>query len=187
MYALLASERSTFKDQALRDALTGVGNRRGYEAHMNARIQALHRGEIQHMGLLVVDVDNFKSYNDAFGHEAGDRALVRVAETIALSLGRTDDAVFRYGGEEFAIVVTFRDTDGLRHLAERIRNAVWHLNISHPSTAFRRVTVSIGVGVAPATDAAAIDLFNEADRALYASKNNGRNCATIQQLPIPSS
>jgi diguanylate cyclase (GGDEF)-like protein len=153
---------------------------------MNARIQALHRGEIAHMGLLVVDVDNFKSYNDAFGHEAGDRALVRVAEAIAQSVGRTDDAVFRYGGEEFAVVVTFRDTEGLRHLAERIRLAVWNLDIAHPSTAFRRVTVSIGVGVAPATDAAAIDIFNEADRALYASKSNGRNCATMQQAPLPS-
>jgi diguanylate cyclase (GGDEF)-like protein len=184
MYAQLAFERSAFKDQALRDALTGVGNRRGYEALMNARMQALHRGEISHLGLLVVDIDNFKSYNDVFGHEAGDRALVRVAEAIARSVARTDDAVFRYGGEEFAVVVTFREIDGLRYLAERIRNAVWNLAILHPSTPFGRVTVSLGAGVAE-INASAIDLFNDADRALYASKRNGRNCATMQRVSSP--
>jgi len=182
MYAQLASESDVFRNQAMRDALTGVGNRRAYEALMHSRVAALARGESSKLGLLVVDVDNFKAFNDTFGHEAGDRCLARIAKAIELGVARSDDSVFRYGGEEFAVVLSFTEIDGLRYVAERIRNTVWNLAIPHPFTPFRRVTVSIGIAVAPSQGASAIELFNEADRALYQAKHSGRNCTTMQQV-----
>jgi len=138
MYAQLANESDTLRDQALHDALTGVANRRAYEGHIHSRMRAFHLGEIPNLGLLVVDVDNFKAFNDTFGHEAGDRCLIRIAKAIALVTARADDSVFRYGGEEFAVVLTFADIEGLRLVAERIRSAVWNLAIPHMFTPFRR-------------------------------------------------
>ncbi len=187
MYAQLASESDTCRDQALRDALTGVGNRRAYEGYIHSRMSAFHKGEIPNLGLLVVDVDNFKAYNDTFGHEAGDRCLKRIAKAIELTTARADDSVFRYGGEEFAVVLAFADIEGLRLVAERIRNAVSNLAIPHMFTPFRRVTVSIGVSIASnSTDA--IELFNQADCALYLAKSSGRNCTKMQPPagePVP--
>ena len=180
MYAQLASESDTLRDQALHDSLTGVGNRRAYEAHIHARMSQFHKGEIANLGLLVVDVDNFKAYNDTFGHEAGDRCLQRIAKAIELATARADDSVFRYGGEEFAVVLAFADIEGLRLVAERIRNAVYNLAIPHMFTPFRRVTVSIGVATAN-NSSDAIELFNQADCALYLAKSSGRNTTQMQK------
>ncbi|MCZ6815437.1 MAG: diguanylate cyclase [Planctomycetota bacterium] len=124
-------------------------------------------------GIMMIDVDHFKAFNDSQGHQAGDQCLRRVAECIT-NVCRTTEFVGRYGGEEFVVLVPETNLDGVRVLAERVRAVIEELNIPHPaSSTIDRVTVSIGVTCGASNSWE--DLLEEADAVLYTAKNGGRN------------
>jgi len=158
---------------ATRDGLTGLANRRCFDDTLHSEwARALRQG--QPLSLLMVDVDNFKAYNDANGHLGGDECLKRIARAVSSEM-RANDLVARYGGEEFAVILPNQSLKGAAIVAERIRCRVEHLQL--PSTApTRHVTVSIGAATAVAgPDNNASQLVATADAALYRAKHMGRN------------
>lgn len=160
---------SMLGDAALTDSLTGLANRRAFQDRFDAAFAAAQRQQ-QPLGIVCLDLDFFKSVNDHFGHEAGDRVLRKVADVLQRSVRRSDTAV-RLGGEEFVILVPDTDEHGAYVLAERIRMAVRQ---SFEDGKYR-VTASCGVAGFPRHAAAQRELLQLADRALYAAKELGRN------------
>jgi diguanylate cyclase (GGDEF)-like protein/PAS domain S-box-containing protein len=156
---------------AHRDGLTGVYNRRAFQARLEEEVaQAGRRGGP--VSLMLRDVDHFKAYNDAFGHPAGDAVLKRVARVLGTVL-REVDFVARFGGEEFTVVMPETDVAGARAAGEHLRAVVQHIRWE-----CRGVTVSVGAAtLRPATDGAKA-LVAEADEALYRSTGRGRNRVT---------
>ena len=129
------------------------------------------------MSLLMLDVDDFKAYNDEYGHQAGDDVLVRIAAVCGGEMKRSTDTAARYGGEEFAVILANTDTEGAMRVAEAIAQGVRDLAIEHRrATAVPVVTVSIGVAtVMPDVRETPEGLIGAADHALYAAKRAGRN------------
>jgi diguanylate cyclase (GGDEF)-like protein len=154
---------------SLADPLTGLGNRRALDDTL-AREWARAERQGQPLALLLVDIDRFKQVNDAFGHSAGDRALIAVAGAITNAI-REGDQVFRFGGEEFAVIIPAATCPGALQIADRVRRAV-----SATALETGHVTVSIGVSLGPASDRPTIgDLFQVVDHALYSAKAAGRD------------
>nr|WP_315393859.1 diguanylate cyclase [uncultured Duganella sp.] len=159
---------------ATRDGLTGLANRRCFDNTLHAEWQRALR-QHQPLSLLMVDVDNFKQYNDAYGHQGGDECLQRIAKAVASEM-RTNDLVARYGGEEFAVILPNQSLKGAAIVAERIRCRVERLDMPNLGTARHVVTVSIGAATAlAAPDNDAGQLVAAADSALYRAKHMGRN------------
>jgi len=163
---------------ATRDGLTGLANRRCFDDTLNAEWQRALR-QRQPLSLLMVDVDNFKAYNDAHGHLGGDECLKRIATAVASEM-RANDLVARYGGEEFAVILPNQSLKGAAIVAERIRRRVELLRVplyaSEGVAPTRHVTVSIGAATAIAgPDNDASQLVGIADAALYRAKHLGRN------------
>ena len=127
--------------------------------------------------MLMIDVDNFKAYNDHFGHQGGDACLIQVARTLRDGLRRDGDRVSRYGGEEFAILLTDTDGPSACAVAERLRLAVEQLDLPHPAApGIGRVSVSIGIAaMVPTDEQLCYILVAQADLALYTAKDAGRN------------
>jgi two-component system chemotaxis family response regulator WspR len=161
------------------DGLTGLSNRRRLDAYLSAEWRRAAR-EASTIGFLMIDVDNFKSYNDTYGHVAGDDVLKLVAHTIETSLHRASDLAARFGGEEFAVVLPSTSAPGLRLLGEKIRIAVEALGIPHTGSASGRLTVSVGgVAQVPHGEEAVKRLIEAADLAMYRAKRGGRNQVVI--------
>jgi len=158
---------------ATRDGLTGLANLRCFDDTLHAEWSRALR-QAQPLSLLMVDVDNFKAYNDANGHLGGDECLKRIARAVSSEM-RANDLVARYGGEEFAVILPNQSLKGAAIVAERIRCRVEALQL--PSTApTRHITVSIGAATALAgQDNNASQLVAIADAALYRAKHLGRN------------
>lgn len=157
------------------DALTGLGNRRAFDENLRSEwARALRTG--RPLSLLFVDIDQFKAYNDHYGHQAGDDVLREVGRCLALNVRRAADDVSRYGGEEFVITLPDIDATSAAAIAEHIRRAVYDLDIEHVRSPYARVTVSIGL-VTSHEHAAHSDttLVKMADAALYQAKSTGRN------------
>jgi diguanylate cyclase (GGDEF)-like protein len=158
------------------DELTKLYNRRSMERFLKEEWER-HTRSATPFSLLYIDIDYFKQYNDTYGHLGGDEVLVRVASVFERYAQRATDMAARFGGEEFAIILPETDhTDALR-IAENIRCAVERLKIPHASSRIAdTITVSIGVAtVSPRPNADQEELKLEADRALYAAKEQGRN------------
>ncbi len=158
-------------DAAMTDKLTGMPNRESFDRHLDREIDLSKRLNLP-LSLLVVDIDNFKMINDAYGHSSGDRALTLIAQTLINCLRRSDIA-FRYGGEEFTVVLSHCDLNTAAQVAERLREAVGQL-ICHDGTRSFSLTVSIGLAQMKA-DENSYQLFDRADKALYQAKTDGRN------------
>ena len=156
---------------ATRDPLTGAVAR-ALLADTLEREASLVRRHGGVLALLMIDVDRFKGINDRFGHPAGDRCLAAIAECIARRI-RSSDILFRYGGEEFCVLLPRTGEDGARRLAERVRSAVDALRIPAGEGTVRP-SVSLGVAAALPGDGAA-ELLARADAALYRAKRSGRN------------
>ena len=152
------------------DPLTGLGNRRRLDAALKTMMGAPSGHPI---AVLMIDADWFKAYNDGLGHAAGDTALRQIGAVLA-KYSPAGSAVVRLGGEEFAVVVRIADLGTAALLAESLRSAVVALAISHPRETAGNLTISIGVALTFGRDADA--LMAAADSALYAAKNDGRNC-----------
>jgi diguanylate cyclase (GGDEF)-like protein len=160
---------------ALFDGLTSVANRRRFDSTLEAEAKRAHR-DGSTLALLMIDVDNFKAYNDNYGHPGGDAILTTIAQTIAANVLRPNDLTARYGGEEFAVILPATSAAHAVVIAERIRTGVVNLNMPHVGTPALVVTVSIGVAaLAPRTSNESAALIREADAALYESKSAGRN------------
>lgn len=160
------------------DFLTKVWNRRFYERRLGENIATAKRNNSS-LSLLMIDIDNFKSFNDYYGHDSGDITLCNVAKSIEKSLQRDTDFVARFGGEEFVVLLPSSDTDNAFAIAEKIRMNIEALDIKHTESDTGVVTVSIGIEVMEADKLNKIDLFKHADIALYVAKNNGRNCSYL--------
>ena len=175
LHAELARHRAELAHLARHDPLTGLGNRRSLEedlAVLHARSQRYgHR-----YALAMCDIDRFKAYNDHHGHQAGDQALRAVAATIAQEV-REGDGVYRYGGEEFLLVLPEQTMDTAWIAVERVRSAVERLAIPQPAhVPHGALTLSAGIAAFGAGEATtAKELLKQADAALYRAKSAGRN------------
>ncbi len=160
---------------AATDGLTGLLNRRQFDVHLDREWRRATRDGLP-LGLLLMDVDCFKSYNDAYGHPCGDKVLKLVAGCIQESLRRPLDLCARYGGEEFVVILPETELAEATMIAERIRDGVALANLPHSGSQFGCVTVSVGVAMAyPRPGEGEYSLVNDADRALYEAKLQGRN------------
>ena len=163
------------------DALTGLGNRRALDRAMASRQRSGDTDRVAPTGVLLIDIDFFKAYNDANGHLAGDLCLQRVAAAIGGALRLEQDNVFRFGGEEFIALLDGATLDHALAVGERVRRAVEEVAIAGGAGREAVMTVSIGVAagiVGPDTTLG--DIIDDADRALYAAKRGGRN--QVRQL-----
>lgn len=160
---------------AAMDGLTGIANRRNFDEMVEREWRNAIRSR-EPVGLLMCDVDYFKSYNDTYGHQSGDDCLKAIAGAIKNSLLRPGDTVSRYGGEEFAVILPQSDVESAEKVAQRILEAVRSLNIPHTGSTQRRVTISVGVAsLSPCVGMQTSQLIEAADKALYAAKEAGRD------------
>jgi diguanylate cyclase (GGDEF)-like protein len=174
----LVAARDELEQLASVDALTGVANRRIFDAALEREWKRAQRGG-HWLSLVLLDVDYFKRFNDRYGHGAGDAALRAVAQAVAAQCRRPTDVAARYGGEEFALVLPETDPDGVRRMLGAVLAAVDRLAIPHEDSGCApHVTVSLGaVTLRPALDADAASALARADRLLYAAKEGGRHQA----------
>lgn len=171
------------KKIAITDALTDIYNRRHFDTIYDIfYIRA--RSEEKSISFFMLDIDNFKKYNDHYGHQKGDLALTAVAGALQKQLHRADDYLFRLGGEEFAILLYDTPLNFLETLSEQIHYALSLLDIEHQQNeGYGKLTISIGVTTAPCSeDITKFSIYNSADKALYASKEKGRNTTTFYSL-----
>jgi len=177
---LLKKANTELHHLATTDTLTGIANRRSFDHYMEREWKRMLR-EKTPLSLIMCDIDFFKTFNDRYGHQAGDVCLQRVAQALRDCVVRPGDFVARYGGEEFVVVLPGTPAEGAHHIAEQIRTAVRTLGISHADSAVDPlVTLSMGVaqGVpSPETNAEA--LLQAADAALYQAKKQGRNRVVV--------
>jgi diguanylate cyclase (GGDEF)-like protein len=169
-------ETRLLNELAERDGLTGLYNRRIFDEYIG-RVWSRSRLEGVTVAIIFVDIDDFKIYNDVYGHQAGDDCLKRVASTIARCARRPFDFCARYGGEEFVLVLYGASEEYTRALPEQIRRDVMSLAIPHRgSRVADSVTVSIGVSITrPHCERSLIGAIQAADEALYQAKSEGRN------------
>jgi diguanylate cyclase (GGDEF)-like protein len=189
--SLQRSQRAQFAQQlALEqllstDALTGIANRRRFDAALTREWRRCARSGAP-LSLLMIDVDHFKAYNDRCGHQLGDRCLRRVARLLSEAVGRPADLVARYGGEEFVCLLPEVGEAGARAVATRLMAGVHRAAIPHPATPLGpRLTVSIGVATANDLSGEPGALMALADQLMYAAKHNGRNQYQLGALKAP--
>lgn len=158
------------------DALTGIANRRHFDRSLEREVRRARR-EGRPLSLIFLDLDEFKRFNDTYGHPRGDEVLRHVAQTLNETFRRGGDFVARYGGEEFAVVLPDVDARRAALYAERLRRRIWRLAIPYGSSSSGdRVTISGGVAtIAPRMKVSADQLLRAADKALYRAKCLGRN------------
>jgi diguanylate cyclase (GGDEF)-like protein len=157
------------------DALTGIANRRALDDILSREWRRCERKK-KPLSLVMLDVDYFKLFNDKYGHHAGDDCLKLVAEQIARAAPRASDLAARYGGEEFMLVLSETDEDGAMWMAERVRQMIADLKITHYATDSKYVSVSCGVVSVMPHDGLSLDTFiQSADASLYQAKRGGRD------------
>ncbi|MGR3906308.1 sensor domain-containing diguanylate cyclase [Burkholderia sp. SR8] len=165
------------------DGLTGLNNRRSFAEVLDREWRRARRARSV-FSLLFVDVDRFKSYNDTYGHQAGDDALTAVARCIGENIRRPVDTAARYGGEEFVVLLPDTPQTGAAQIAERIRAAIDQLALEHAGSEYGHVTASIGLASwKPEDDEEAGAVIKAADEALYYAKATGRNKVAAFQAP----
>lgn len=174
----LENYRRLLEQQVRHDSLTGLANRRALDEQLEKEWKRAVRDTLP-ISALIMDIDFFKGYNDFYGHLVGDGCLQRVAEVLRLNVQRSKDIVFRYGGEEFVVLLPNTRLPEARQLAEKLCRALEHEKIeNHASPLGGVVTMSVGVACLqpPPDDAQGAHLLLEnADAALYAAKFAGKN------------
>jgi diguanylate cyclase (GGDEF)-like protein len=173
--------RETLRDQSIRDPLTGLYNRRYMEESLEREVRRAARGQ-HSLGIVMMDLDHFKEFNDAYGHAAGD-ALLRELGGLFRSFVRAEDIACRYGGEEFTLILPEATLDGARQRAERLREGVKQLHVKPPLEGLSAVTLSLGVAAFPDHGTSGDVLLRLADRALYQAKAEGRDRTCVASLP----
>ncbi len=170
---------------AMLDGLTRVANRRHFDEYLQQQWMLMAHLQ-QPLALILLDVDEFKRYNDHYGHLAGDDCLKQVAQTISDTIKRPTDLVTRYGGEEFAIVLPFTTLTGASQVAKAIRIAINSLCLPHvTSSVSDYLTLSQGIScMVPQLELSLETLIATADKALYRAKEQGRDCACVYEQHI---
>ncbi len=176
---LLASENRRLLEDASQDELTGIPNRRQFNRTLRREVRRQTRNTSA-MAMLMVDVDDFKQYNDLYGHLPGDQCLKQVAATLKQILLRDSDLVARFGGEEFVILLPMTDCEGAQKLARTVLEAIRALAIPHSHSPRGIITVSVGLACWPnGTPTDPKRLLQQADVALYRAKSAGRDTLRV--------
>lgn len=177
------SDKKLIEEMAITDSMTGLYNRRFYVKIINDEMNRVKQHH-SNLALMMLDVDNFKLYNDTYGHHEGDIVLSKVADILKFYTSRSGEYAFRLGGEEFGILVSDMHKEGYLTLAERIRRAIEMLEIPHEkNNAASCVTVSIGIALYDyASLITSEELYKEADIQLYQAKERGRNLVVISDV-----
>jgi len=176
------SQRKLLETLVGRDGLTGISNRRHFDEVFLNEWNRMKRNNTE-ISLIMIDVDNFKKYNDYYGHASGDHVLRSVAHALDNCLKRAGDVVARYGGEEFVVILPeAKNKDGIA-MAEKLRIAIEKLDIPHEkSDCINCITVSVGGATLSGKDPEPEDLIRAADAMLYNAKMNGRNQVAWRQV-----
>jgi len=174
---LLLQSNKKLEELVTIDALTNVANRRFFDLRLDAEFRRAIREKIS-IALIFFDIDYFKHYNDHFGHLAGDKCLVAIAQVLRQHFKRATESVCRYGGEEFVAIITNTSALEVGNCAEKTRKAVEQLQLSQGENCpAQYVTLSCGTAIIqPGLDDTPEELIQAADSALYLAKNSGRNC-----------
>ena len=165
--------RDSLKDLSIRDALTGLFNRRHLQETLSLELPRAARSSTP-LSLIILDLDNFKKFNDTFGHDAGDAVLRALGGAITRNL-RQGDVAFRYGGEEFMVLLPQSSQTQAAAIAERVRTAIEALRLVYDGRSLGGFSASLGVATFPDCGETAEALILAADRALYSSKATGKN------------
>ncbi|MEN6350632.1 MAG: diguanylate cyclase [Syntrophomonas sp.] len=175
-HAELKRHRDLLETLSYRDGLTGIANRRRFDEFLSLSFDFARRQESP-LSLILIDIDDFKLFNDHYGHQLGDECLKLVAQSLAANLKRKTDLAARYGGEEFGCILPKTANSDAITIAEKLRQSVFDLQIPHAySTASEWVTISLGLSTTtPIPDSNPGILLRAADQALYRSKSAGRN------------
>jgi diguanylate cyclase (GGDEF)-like protein/PAS domain S-box-containing protein len=169
--------RERLRHQATRDPLTGLFNRRYLDETLKRELQRATRQK-HSVGVVMLDIDHFKDFNDTYGHDGGD-TLLRAVGALLQSQVRLEDIACRYGGEEFTLVMPGASVEDTRNRAEQLRLAILELQVLHNEQPLRAVTASLGVAVFPDHGTDDDGVVKAADNALYRAKTGGRNCVMV--------
>lgn len=174
------SREKMIEEMAIRDELTKLYNRRFFNQTFSQQIDIAKRNN-HYFALMIIDIDNFKKYNDTYGHQEGDRALTAVAHTISQCFKRKGDYAFRLGGEEFGVICNVTHPNDAEVLADFCRQSIMDLKIPHTGNAnLKFVTISTGLVTLNETNLLEADeVYKIADIALYEAKSAGRNCVKV--------
>ncbi|WP_216362495.1 diguanylate cyclase [Bowmanella denitrificans] len=165
---------------ACTDELTSLMNRRHFNQVFRQEWLRAIRNKSQ-LSLLMIDVDHFKAYNDRFGHTQGDACLQAIARVLSMGLRDPADAVARFGGEEFVVLLPDTDREGAAKVAERLRRLVLAEALPHPDSSGCFVSISLGGATcSPEQNMAELALLQQADEQLYRAKRHGRNCYSME-------
>jgi diguanylate cyclase (GGDEF)-like protein/PAS domain S-box-containing protein len=176
--------RETLQKQAMRDPLTGLFNRRYLEETLDRELHRARRQEAQ-MGVVMIDLDRFKTFNDTYGHVAGDALLSALANVLTTGI-RSEDIACRYGGEEFLLLMPGASLAITRDRAETLRQEVKNLQVNYQGRFLKSTTISIGVAIFPDHGHTAEEVIAAADAALYRAKQAGRDRVEIASLNSPA-
>ncbi len=165
--------RETLHTQSIRDSLTGLFNRRYLEETLERELQRAHRQD-QSVGIVMIDIDHFKNFNDTFGHDAGDAVLRQVGDLLMKNI-RGSDIACRYGGEELTLILPDATLSETYRRAEQIREAIKNLVLEHRGELLGIITASLGIACYPTAGVTGDDLIRAADMALYRAKALGRD------------
>jgi diguanylate cyclase (GGDEF)-like protein len=182
-HAQLNDALETLEEVVRVDAVTRIANRRYFDEVLEKEWARAIR-ESSTISIVLMDVDHFKSYNDLYGHLAGDECLRRIAEIATSSLHRTGDVLARFGGEEFALVLPNTDSTGAARVAAQIHSSIRDAVIPHDAAPLRRLTISLGCATASpsSSEEFSTELIRSADRALYQAKRDGRDRVAVAGL-----
>lgn len=189
LHLLQVKEHRRLSSLSMTDGLTQIPNRRYFNEFYSAEWRRACRDQGS-LGLIMIDIDHFKAFNDHYGHLPGDECLTSVAQQLKSAVQRPRDFVARFGGEEFIVLLPSIQPEGVRVVAERLQQALAKLKIPHGySSASQNVTVSMGLAwCEPDNDYRPDQLVAAADEALYSAKENGRNCfsevVVVENQPI---
>ena len=173
--------REALRTQSVRDALTGLYNRRYLEEVLEREVRRAARAA-QSLGILMIDLDHFKSFNDTYGHEAGDAVLRETGLSLTKGI-RAEDFVCRFGGEEFVVILPTADLEASRARGERLRSKMRELTIMYQGKSLGIVTISVGVAAFPEHGTSPKELMASADAALYEAKRGGRDQVVVASSP----
>ncbi|MGS0496326.1 GGDEF domain-containing protein [Pseudoalteromonas mariniglutinosa] len=177
-FRLLKNKNKSIFQQSSIDSLTNILNRNGFHRQLESIPD-------KNGSLLIIDIDNFKSINDRFGHNIGDKVLQRVAHTLKSQI-RDNDILGRYGGEEFFIFISHQDVTMVKTLADRLVTAIANLDIKDIDPQLEQITISIGVDKGNAEPDNFEHLYQSTDKFLYRAKNTGKNKAVIGFATAPN-
>ena len=170
------SEKLT--SQSIRDPLTGLYNRRYMEETIQHEILRAARQQTR-IGIVMIDIDHFKQINDTYGHDAGDEFLIKLAAFFKLKIRRGSDFIFRYGGEEFMLLLPESSAEDTYKYAESLRKEIKNMKVNFRGQLLPSITLSFGIAAYPDHGLDTIDLSRVADKALYAAKEEGRDRVVI--------